>query len=524
MAPNNNNNTNGDQGSEETISYQAFDSWKNLSQKKYEAIKRYFAEADHQDILKYLIHLMLHEVIKIDVNNQGEPRFKIILRRWENNNIVKEEDITNIVRDAFMRSNLSVRELKMIKGVKLSDEDIRMIQFPLLLTILSEWAADRDVGLPLSFQELKERAAIEEATSYRKQEHKIHHNYEVFRFLYHIDKLMAELLPRLIMMQKGNNSTAEMDDSRIISSIVSQLNSSFGPKMIRDALMEETIEEGGMVKREESEKEEEIQKEKEVEIKVEGEESEKEKRKEGEGKVIEQIYTEIKSKPVTARTKGGGDDDGRKPPSTTGMDGGDDDEDKDKDKEKKKETTKPDLVVHKEDFNFVENLVKKVDVPTKPIFHTLTKELAWDLRVKLELGRRLFPSLMFYFQDLIKPDEFLDPEKLGSRLASEMVAIVDYYQKSGINIHELINKMENLKKENEEYKRSYRNLIFAINQLRSTLIPCPSCGNHIPVGPNIVGTLITILATRKFAYDILQGSTETRVDSNNNNNSNNTNE
>jgi hypothetical protein len=511
MAPNN-NNTNGDQGSKETIIYQAFDSWKNLSQKKYEAIKRYFAEADHQDILRYLIHLMLHEVIKIDVNNQGEPRFKIILRRWENNNIVKEEDITNIVRDAFMRSNLSVRELKMIKGVKLSDEDIRMIQFPLLLTILSEWAADRDVGLPLSFKELKERAAIEEATSYRKQEHKIHHNYEVFRFLYHIDKLMAELLPRLIMMQKGNNSTAEMDDSRIISSIVSQLNSSFGPKMIRDALMEETIEEGGMVKREEIQKEE-----KEVEIKVEGEESEKEKRKEGEGKVIEQIYAEIKNKPMTSSAKGGGGD-GRKPPSTTGMGGGDDDEDEDKDKEKKKETTKQDLVVHKEDFNFVENLVKRVDVPTKPIFHTITKELAWDIRVKLEIGRRLFPSLMFYFQDLIKPEEFLDPEKLGSRLAYEMVAIVDYYQRSGVNIHELINEMEKMRKEIEEYKRAYRNLVFAINQLRNTLIPCPSCGYHVPAGPNVVGTLITVLATRKFAYDILK-SVETENDNSNNSNS-----
>jgi hypothetical protein len=491
MAPNN-NNTDDYQGSKETISYQAFDAWKNLPSKKYEAIKRYFTEVSRQDLLKYLIHLMLHEVIKIDVNDRGEPRFWIILRRWENDIIVKEEDITKTVRDAFMRSKLDERELKMIKGVTLSDEDIRTIQFPLLLTIISEWAAGRDVGLPLSFEELKERAAIEEATSYRKQEHRIHHNWEVQNFVYHVYKLMAGLLPKLIMMQKGNKSRAETDDATIVSSVVSQLNSSFGPKMIRDALNEEAIEEKGMIKVEE--------------INVEGEEARKgEGGEEGEGKVIEQIYTENKNKPVTARTKGGGDDDGRKPPSTTGMGGGDD-KDEDKGKEERKETTKPDLVVHKEDFNFVENLVKKIDNPTRPIFHALTKELTWDLRVKLELGRRIFPSLMFYFQDLIKPEEYLDPEKLGSRLAYEMVAIVDYYQRNGVNIHELINEMEKMRKEIDEYKRSYKNLIFAINQLRNTLMPCPSCGYHVPIGPNVVGTLITMLATRKFAYDILRGA------------------
>jgi hypothetical protein len=493
--------TDGYQGSKETIGYQAFDSWKNITQKKYEAIKRYFAEASRHEALNYLVHLMLHEVIKIDVIDQREPRFRIILRRWDNDIIVREEDITKIVEDAFLNSKLDEKVFATVGGKRLSDEDIRKMQFPLLLTILSEWVAGKDVGLPLSFQELKERAALEEATSSKTKERKIHFNTTVRNFLYHILRLMNRLLHEIVKMQKGDKDIT--DSERIVSSVVSQLNSSLGPKIVSDALSEAVSkrnnEQDDLAETEEEEerdREDEVGK---VKVKV---------------KVNESIQTtSTTNKPGTAHTEGGGSgggggggDDGRKPSSTTGIGG--DDKDKGKEEKEKKEPAKPDLNVHKEDFNFVESLVKKVDVPTKPIFHAITKELAWDIRVKLEIGRRLFPSLMFYFQDLIKPEEFLDPEKLGSRLAYEMVAIVDYYQKSGVNIHELISEMEKLRKEIEEYRRSYKNLIFAINQLRNTLIQCSSCGYHMPVGPNIVGTLITMLATRKFAYDILQDSTE----------------
>ena len=460
---------------------------KDIKEDEWERLNNLFTNAGYHDIIVNLVNLTIYGIIKFITSHTQDTIIRIISQRWEKGTIVKEKDITDQVSNAFMKTiSETEEERKTISGVTLSGSEIRQIEFYLLLNILYGWYTGK-LGLP-KVKELRNMALRE----VRRTTHRRHLGMSVRQFTFRIIQIIKTALPRLISIFAEGK---EKDSKEVVQHCVSFLNSSLGLKFISDIIEEREVEYNK--EPEESGEKETLtdQQPTTADKKTKKEESEgtsqdtsddsgtvydnsKKKRKRSENDYNEEEVTgEELTEPQTKEIVRVQEPQIQPQPQ--------------------QEPQKVELNVLRADHDLVDSLFRRTDTTAKPMIHTLIRELSWELKAKLELGRRLFPALMFYFQDLIRPEEFMDAEKLGTRLATELIGIVNYYSKYGVNIKEMLDELQKLRKFNEEAKRIV-DVILSLFPL-----PCPSCGHMIELDPLLANRLMI----DKYIYDFIYGVT-----------------